>query len=84
MGLGARLQAHVSPASMQNPQPVEIPSASPQPAPPSFTQEAAPSLLRIKDPLAGATEQYRDVLPLFLAGMFTVLAGRPKTIKGGK
>ena len=52
--LGASLRAHVSPASRQNPHPVELPAASPQPAPPSVTQEAVSSPPRIKDPPAGA------------------------------
>ena len=63
---------------------MELPEASPLPVPPSVTQEAALSPPGIKDPPAGAEDQYRDVLPLPLVGMFNGWAGRPETIKGGK
>ena len=82
--LGAILRAHVSPDSSQNPPSVEIPEASSQPAPPSVTQDAAPSPPGIKDLPAGAAERYQDVLTLPLAGMFTGRVGLPKTIEGGE
>ena len=63
---------------------MELPETSPQPVPPSVTQEAALSPPKIKDPPTGASEGYHDVLPLPLAGMFTVWVGLPETIKGGK
>ena len=80
----ASLREHVSPASKQNPPPVDLPETITQPVPPRVTQEAALSPPRIKDPPAGAAERYHDILPLPLAGMFTVWVGRPETIKGVK
>ena len=63
---------------------MELLAASSRPAPPSVTQEAAPSPTVIKDPPSGAAEQYQDVLTLYLAGISTGRLGRPKTIKGGE
>ena len=81
---GASLRVYVSPASRQNPPPVDLPAPSPWPAPPRVTEEAASSPPGIKDPPASAVERCRDVLPLPLASMFTGRVGRPKTIEGGK
>ena len=81
---GASFRAHVSPDSSKNLLPVELLEASPRPDPPSVTQEAAPSLPVIKDPLAGAAEQYQDVLTLSLARISTGRLGRPERIKGGE
>ena len=81
---GASIRAHVSLESKDNPPPVELPSASTQPVPPSVTQEAALSLPGIKDPPDGTDDQYRDVLPLPLVGMFNCWVGSSETIEGGK
>ena len=82
--LDASLLEHVFPSSRQKPPPVERPAASPQPAPPSVTQDAAPIPPGIKDTWAGAAERYQHVLTLPLDGMFTGQVGRPETIKGGE
>ena len=79
---GTSIRAHISPARIHNPPPVELPAASTWSAPPSITQEVAPSLTGIKDLPYGTEEQYQDVLTLPLAGMFTSLVGRPDMIKG--
>ena len=81
---GASFRAHVSPDSRKNLLPVELLAASFRPTPTSITQEAAPSHPIIKDPPAGAVEQYQDVLTLSLAGISTGRLGRPETIKGGE
>ena len=81
---GASLRAHVSLSSRKKPPLVEISSDSPQPVPPSATQEAAPSPPVTKDNPTGKAERYRDVLPVPLDGMFTGRAGRPETIERGK
>ena len=77
---GASLRAHVSLSSRKKPPLVEISSDSPQPVPPSATQEAAPSLPVTKDNLAVTAERYQDVLPLPSASMLIVWVGLPKTI----
>ena len=63
----------------------EPPEVSTQPVPPGVTQEDVPIPPGAKDPLTGvASEKYRDVLPLPLAGMFTGWTGRPEAIGGGE
>ena len=63
---------------------MELPEAIPRPVPPSVTQEATLNPPGIKDPPAGAEDQYRDVLTLLLVGMFNGWVGHPETIKRGK
>ena len=61
---------------------MELLETNPQPAPTSVTQDAPPILTGIKDPLAGAAEQYQYVLTLPLVGMFIGPVGCPETIEG--
>ena len=75
---GGSLRAHVSPASRQNPPPVDPPEVSPRPVPPSVTQEAALIPPGTKDSPASASKRYRDVLTLPLASMFTIQVGAPR------
>ena len=79
---GASFRARVSPESRKNLLPVELLAASSRPAPPSVTQDDAPSLHGIKDHPACTAERYRDVFTLPLAGMFTGGLGSPEIIKG--
>ena len=89
MVLDARLQAHAypthaSPTSQYKPPSSEHATASLHPAPPIVSQDAAPSPPGTKYPPAGAGEQYHNVPPHPLAGMFTSQAGGPNTIDGGE
>ena len=81
---GAILQAHVSPSRRRNPPLVKLHLASTRPVSPVVMWEAALSPHGAKDPPAGASESYRDVLPLPLANMFSGRVGRPLTIRGGE
>ena len=71
---------HAYPTGHQNP---SSNRPLPHPAPPSVSQDAVPIPPGKKYPLAGAEQQYSDVLPLPLAGMFIRWAGHPDILDRG-